>query len=488
MMNDDNPFYRSFMALDSWLSSAGFEVVDFIQRSWSAYASWLERFRIRGLTRIAIDLTDDALTLGMGVAVIVAVVAIPPFNDTGDIWNKGRAICRHLHRPEWRDHRPARHPAGRRHPARGNPAACDQCGAGHRGCPLLPAFRRRHHRHAPRHASKTPGPMMSCRAARRSPSRSPRTCSYRRSARSSARSTKRSWRCGSKARLTKDEILKLYLDRSYLGGGNYGVEAAAQYYFGKSIRDVNLSEAAMLAGLFKAPSKYAPHVNAEAAQARANVVLYRMLDVGFITPGRTVRGQARAGRGGRNSRPITAPTGSSTRPTRKRSRSSTSRASPAIMSSRSRPRSIVGCSRPRSRSSTRRSISRRRPINATQAALGHHGRRTARSRRSSADATTRTASSTAPPMRCASPARRSSPSSIWRRCSTASRRNTIVVDGPVWVGGWSPKNYTGKYAGRTTLTNALAHSYNSRAGAADDEDRPQGDHRDRPCMSASSRA
>ena len=90
MMNDDNPFYRSFMALNSWLSSAGFEVVDFIQRSWSAYASWLERFRIRGLTRIAIDLTDDALTLGMGVAVIVAVVAIPPFNNTGDIWNQGR--------------------------------------------------------------------------------------------------------------------------------------------------------------------------------------------------------------------------------------------------------------------------------------------------------------------------------------------------------------------------------------------------------------
>ena len=87
------------------------------------------------------------------------------------------------------------------------------------------------------------------------------------------------------ARLTKDEILKLYLDRSYLGGGAYGVEAAAQYYFGKSIRDVNLSEAAMLAGLFKAPSKYAPHVNAQAAAARANTVLYRMLDARFITQG-----------------------------------------------------------------------------------------------------------------------------------------------------------------------------------------------------------
>ena len=52
------------------------------------------------------------------------------------------------------------------------------------------------------------------------------------------------------ARLTKNEILKLYLDRAYMGGGAFGVDAAAQYYFNKSARDVNLAEAAMLAGLF----------------------------------------------------------------------------------------------------------------------------------------------------------------------------------------------------------------------------------------------
>jgi penicillin-binding protein 1A len=87
------------------------------------------------------------------------------------------------------------------------------------------------------------------------------------------------------ARLSKEEILKLYLDRSYLGGGNYGVEAASQFYFGKSVRDITLTEAAMLAGLFKAPTKYAPHRNLAIAQARANTVLYRMLDAGFITQG-----------------------------------------------------------------------------------------------------------------------------------------------------------------------------------------------------------
>ena len=87
------------------------------------------------------------------------------------------------------------------------------------------------------------------------------------------------------AHLTKNEILKLYLDRAYLGGGAFGVDAAAQYYFGKSVRDVTLPEAAMLAGLFKAPTKFSPLVNLPAARARANVVLDNLVDTGFMTEG-----------------------------------------------------------------------------------------------------------------------------------------------------------------------------------------------------------
>ena len=86
-------------------------------------------------------------------------------------------------------------------------------------------------------------------------------------------------------RLTKNEILKLYLDRAYMGGGAFGVDAAAQYYFNKSARDVNLAEAAMLAGLFKAPTRFAPHVNLPAARARANVVLDNLVEAGFMTEG-----------------------------------------------------------------------------------------------------------------------------------------------------------------------------------------------------------
>ncbi len=84
---------------------------------------------------------------------------------------------------------------------------------------------------------------------------------------------------------SKDDILKLYFDRAYMGGGNFGAAAASEYYFGKKITDINLAEAAMLAGLFKAPTNYSPVVDLAAARGRANVVLSRMVDAGFLTEG-----------------------------------------------------------------------------------------------------------------------------------------------------------------------------------------------------------
>jgi len=87
------------------------------------------------------------------------------------------------------------------------------------------------------------------------------------------------------SRLSKREILKLYLDRAYLGNGVFGVQSAAEHYFGKDVRDLSLAEAAMIAGLFKAPSKYSPNVNLPAARARAADVLSNMVEAGFLTQG-----------------------------------------------------------------------------------------------------------------------------------------------------------------------------------------------------------
>ncbi len=85
------------------------------------------------------------------------------------------------------------------------------------------------------------------------------------------------------ARLGKRNILELYLNRVYFGAGAYGVETAARRFFGKSAREVTLIEAATLAGLLKAPSRYSPGLSPAVARARAQDVLARMVDAGLLS-------------------------------------------------------------------------------------------------------------------------------------------------------------------------------------------------------------
>lgn len=90
------------------------------------------------------------------------------------------------------------------------------------------------------------------------------------------------------ANLTKNEILELYFNRAYLGGGAFGIPAAAEFYFDKNYADLTLAESAMLAGLFKAPTNYAPHINLAAARERANEVLTNMVQAGFLSEGQVL--------------------------------------------------------------------------------------------------------------------------------------------------------------------------------------------------------
>ena len=85
-------------------------------------------------------------------------------------------------------------------------------------------------------------------------------------------------------KFSKDQILELYLNRVYFGGGAYGIDAASRTFFGHSADHLNLGEAAIIAGLVKAPSNYSPTADIEAARGRAGVVLKSMVDNGFITP------------------------------------------------------------------------------------------------------------------------------------------------------------------------------------------------------------
>ncbi|MEA2905510.1 MAG: penicillin-binding protein [Alphaproteobacteria bacterium] len=84
-------------------------------------------------------------------------------------------------------------------------------------------------------------------------------------------------------KFSKTEILELYLNRVYFGAGAYGVDAAAQRYFGKPAKQVKIAEAAMLAGLVKSPSRLAPSRNPQGAERRGQAVLMAMAELGYIT-------------------------------------------------------------------------------------------------------------------------------------------------------------------------------------------------------------
>ena len=86
------------------------------------------------------------------------------------------------------------------------------------------------------------------------------------------------------ANFTKEQIFTLYVNRVYLGSGTFGVDAAARRYFGKSARNVSLQEAAVLAGLLKAPSRYSPLRSRKAAEKRARIVLLGMVAAKFLDP------------------------------------------------------------------------------------------------------------------------------------------------------------------------------------------------------------
>jgi penicillin-binding protein 1A len=84
-------------------------------------------------------------------------------------------------------------------------------------------------------------------------------------------------------RFTKDQILEIYLNRVYLGAGTYGIDAAARRYFNKSARNVTLYEAAMIAGLLKAPSRFSPARDRERAAQRTGIVLDNLVDAGYLS-------------------------------------------------------------------------------------------------------------------------------------------------------------------------------------------------------------
>ncbi len=231
-------------------------------------------------------------------------------------------------------------------------------------------------------------------------------------------------------RLKKNEILKLYLDRAYLGGGAFGVDAAAQYYFGKSAREVTLAESAMLAGLFKAPARFAPHVNLPAARARGNVVLDNLIEAGFMSEGQVFgarRNPAKPARPRRGGDPELLPRLGVPRGAGDRGEEAAAHGHRAGIrgAHRARPqhpegrRVFAGIDAAPVRQGLWREPGR----------LRADGDERARCAPWSAAATTTRASSTGRRTRCASPAPRSSRSSMRRRFMNGMKPTTVILDG-----------------------------------------------------------
>ncbi len=273
--------------IDAWIDSSVFRAGRAIGGFFVNVSVFMRRFRATGAWRVLFEVLGDGLTLGAGGAVLLLTLALPAFQDTQGDWRaRGDLAVTFLDRYG--------NEIGKRGlrqsdsvPLEEMPdqlikaviATEDRRFFDHFGIDV-PGTLRALMENLRANAVVQGGSSLSQQLAKNLFLSNERTID---------RKIKEAFLAiWLEANLSKREILELYLDRAYMGGGNFGVEAASQFYFGKSVKDVSLAEAAMLAGLFKAPTRYAPHINLPAARARANEVLSNLVQAGFMTEGQVV--------------------------------------------------------------------------------------------------------------------------------------------------------------------------------------------------------
>ena len=256
---------------------------------------------------------------------------------------------------------------------------------------------------------------------------------------------------------TKDQILEMYLNRVYLGSGAYGVEAASRRYFGKSAKDVDLMEAATLAGLLKAPSRLSPARDPKAANDRAKLVLAAMKEEGMVNNAEVAMAEAepmaKAESYWTGSENYVADQVVQQLPfligeTDKDIVVETTLDMTLERAAEEAIRTQI------SENGEKRDVSQGALVSidksgAIRAMVG--GVDYAQSQFNRATDAKRQPGSTFKPF-------------VYLAALEAGRTpNTIRNDAPVRIGNWTPKNYGGKYMGEVTLTTALSHSLNSVA-------------------------
>ncbi|RUW66103.1 MULTISPECIES: penicillin-binding protein 1A [unclassified Mesorhizobium] len=278
----------ALLAVDAWLDSSLYEIGFKAREFWEAATIFSRRFRVKGWRRGIIEVLSEGFTMGAGGVVVLLALAMPAFQITDGDWRaQGDFAVTFLDRYGneigqrgiiQRDSVPVDEMPD--HVIKAVLATEDRRFFDHYGIDVL-GLSRAIFENVRANSVVQGGSSITQQLAKNLFLTNERTLE---------RKIKEAFlSLWLEANLSKKEILQLYLDRAYMGGGTFGIEAAADFYFGKSVKDLNLAEAAMLAGLFKAPTKYAPHINLPAARARANVVLSNLVDSGFMTEGQVLQ-------------------------------------------------------------------------------------------------------------------------------------------------------------------------------------------------------
>jgi penicillin-binding protein 1A len=281
---DERPRF-GLLEFDAWLDSTMYHLGDSSMRIWDSFRVFMDRFGVSGIKRLAVELVSDGVTFGMLGLLVMLAFAQPAFDITAQTdWRNAQDYA-----VVFLDR--AGNEIGKRGVLHSSIVPLEEI-PDYLIKATLATEDRRFYEHFGIDITGTARALVEniraagVRQGGSSLSQQLAKNLFLTNERSIERKIKEAFLAiWLETHLSKQEILRLYFDRAYLGGGAFGVEAAAQFYFGKSVRDISLSEAAMLAGMFKAPTKFAPHVNLPAARARANVVLSNLVDAGYMTEG-----------------------------------------------------------------------------------------------------------------------------------------------------------------------------------------------------------
>jgi penicillin-binding protein 1A len=275
----------NWWALDSWIDSSLYRIWARFRNKWSGYSNFVNRFHVTGFRRIINELFSEAATVGTGALLVVLNVAVYALKETNNpYWKEANKYSvTFLDRNgqeigkrgiQYSDSVPLEEIP--ENLIKATLATEDRRFFDHFGIDVFGTMRAIV-ANAQANESVQGGSSLTQQLAKNL---------FLSSEKSLERKVKEAFiALWLEARLSKKEILKMYLDRAYMGGNAQGVEAASQFYFGKSVREINLAEAALLAGLYKAPTKYAPHANPAESRARTNTVLTNMVEAGFMTEG-----------------------------------------------------------------------------------------------------------------------------------------------------------------------------------------------------------